>query len=295
MQLLQCFRTTFVPAHGSRKTCRRSLTSYSTDGDSSKGHLPNDDYTYPLQNPLQRLEDLGTRSFGIILEFEAVILPTSLDVERDIWNQLALEESLEQPLDYQIRQAFRRKSEYVISQVFNWSNDPARVRFLSTRKYQIYSQKKFRSSSCAETTLSFLNQLTRSKIRCAVYSSQLSSEELARALTMLQICDLFKTGNFRAGRDSSNIFGRDSFKYGLPDTELYLLMAQVLGQFPMKCIVLSDNHLAIEAARELGMKSIIVSDAARSWELCNADIIVPSLRFVSFRNLQNLFTLDVYD
>ncbi len=282
MQCLPCFRKASVLVCERRKRCRATLTYYSNN------------YTGAGNNPLRRLEDLGTRSFGIILEFEAVILPTTLNIERDVWNQLACEENLKRPLDYQIQCAFRRKPEYVISQVFNWTNDATRIRLLTSRKCQIYLQKTFLSTSCIETNLFFLSQLKKSNIRYAIYSSQLSSEELARALKELNLCVLLE-GDFRDGQESSYIFGRDSFTYGLPDTELYLLMAQVLGQLPIKCIVFSDNHLAIEAACELGMKSVILTKTARSWELSNADIVVPSLQGLSFRNLQNLFTLDVYD
>jgi len=151
MQRLPCFRKTSVLVYDRRKRCRATLAYYSNN------------YTSAGNNPLRRLEDLGTRSFGIILEFEAVILPTTLNIERDVWNQLACENNLKRPLDYQIQCAFRRKPEYVISQVFNWTNDATRVTILATRKCQIYLQKTFPSTSCIETTLSFLSQLKKSK------------------------------------------------------------------------------------------------------------------------------------
>lgn len=64
-----------------------------------------------------------------------------------------------------------------------------------------------------------------------------------------------------------------------------------------KCIIISDNNLAIEAAAELGAKSIIVSEPGTraAWDSCSASMVVPSLACVSFRNLQNIFSLETYE
>lgn len=52
------------------------------------------------------------------------------------------------------------------------------------------------------------------------------------------------------------------------------------------------NSLArrsIEAAHELGMKSVVVSGSKPAWNFVGADLVVRSLDQLSFMNMKNLF------
>jgi beta-phosphoglucomutase-like phosphatase (HAD superfamily) len=247
-------------------------------------------------SPLQRLEELGTRRFGVIFEFEGVLVADCCFLsECEDWRQLALEEGLEQPVQYQLQSAFRRKPEQVISQIFNWGTDPQRVKYLASRKSQLFYEK-VEGTSCNKAVVKFLQMLDGFKIPCAVYSSQLSGEELKKLLHVLSIYDFFdRDDNLPSYLAASAVFGRDCATYGLPDTELFLQAAYVLARSPLKCIVISDNHLTIEATSDLNMKCVIVKDSPRPWELCNANMVVSSLQQLSFRNLQNIFSLDVQE
>lgn len=246
-------------------------------------------------NPLERLEDLGTRRFGVIFEFEGVVVPYRQSSEREDWQQLASEESLSAPVKYQLKSAFRRKNEHVISQIFNWESEPQRVTYLAERKSALFSDRVRRTGELRHEVLEFFKLLASFNVPCAIYSSQLTTEELQRMLSFLQRREYFKseTGSFEV--NFAVVVGRDDVQSGLPDTEFYLIAASALSRATSKCVVVSDHHLAIEATLELGMKCIVVSGEESIWELRNASMVVSSLAAISFRNLQNIFSLDVYD
>jgi len=276
---------------------RISATSMSARRNKFKDYKPsfsNGSDESSFKGPLQRFEELGTRSFGVILDFEALFVRNSVMTEREDWIQIAMEQHFQQPVEYQFQLSFRRKPEHVIAQIFNWSTDPACIKLLTKRKSEIYFEKTLRVCTCDEMTLSFLKLLQKYKIRCAVYSSQLSYQELAVVLNHIQIQEFFYD-NLRQSKPELRIAGRDSVAFGLPDYELYWLAAELVRQRPMKCIVVSDNHLALEATADLGMKCIVVTTEAQFWELRSADMVISSLHQLSFRNLQNLFSLDVYN
>ena len=79
---------------------------------------------------------------------------------------------------------------------------------------------------------------------------------------------------------------------------------QSIGRPPLRCVVFGASNLSIEAATDLGMKSIAVAsknhvrtDAARDvlmrpYELSAADLVISSLDQVSVVNLKNLFTIE---
>lgn len=245
-------------------------------------------------NPLQRLEDLGTRRFGVIFEFEGVVVPCRPQSELEDWHQLAHEEKLIVPAQYQLRSAFRRKTSHVVSRVFNWGTEPQRVKYLTRRKSELFCNRVRRSGKVSHSVRSFFQLLNSFHIPCAIYSSQLTTEELDDLLILLELKDYFK-GESGSNSVKSVVLGSDFVQSGLPDTEYYLLAADALSRSTQKCVVISDHHLAIEATLELGMKCIIVNGDELRWELRNADMVVPSLESISFRNLQNTFSSDVYD
>ena len=238
-------------------------------------------------SPLERLEELGTRRFGVIFELEGIIVPSCAKADREEWQQIAREEGLEQPAEYQLRAALRKKTDHAVSRVFNWASEPQQVRFLTQRKSALFCKRTETTDHRAhEHVLAFLRLLDGFDVPCAIYSSQLSSEELTVLLRRLQLTGYFKT---------ESVIGRDDVQSGLPDTEYYLVAARALFRPISKCIVISDHHLAIEATTEIGMKCVIVNSTDSTWELSGANMVVPSLEWISFRNLQNIFSLDVYE
>lgn len=69
----------------------------------------------------------------------------------------------------------------------------------------------------------------------------------------------------------------------------YMAAAQQLQRPFVRCIVVGDNNRSVEAAHELGMKSVIVTGGQPSWNYGGADLVVRNLQQLSFVNMKKLF------
>ena len=66
-----------------------------------------------LHNPLQRLNRLGTGWFGVIMEYEGVLVEDTSDLHSKAWEVLAQEEGKARPLHWALKRAEGMKSEQV--------------------------------------------------------------------------------------------------------------------------------------------------------------------------------------
>jgi phosphoglycolate phosphatase-like HAD superfamily hydrolase len=69
----------------------------------------------------------------------------------------------------------------------------------------------------------------------------------------------------------------------------YMTAAQQLQRPYVRCIVVGDNNRSVEAAHELGMKSVIVTGGQPAWNFGGADLVVRNLNQLSFVNMKKLF------
>jgi len=77
-----------------------------------------------------------------------------------------------------------------------------------------------------------------------------------------------------------------------PTAELentYLAAAHQLGRPPLRCVVVGDCNRSVEAAKELGMRSVVVTGGQAAWSFNSSDLVVQRLDQLSFVNLKNLF------
>jgi beta-phosphoglucomutase-like phosphatase (HAD superfamily) len=56
----------------------------------------------------------------------------------------------------------------------------------------------------------------------------------------------------------------------------------------VRCVVIGDSNRSVEAAHELGMKSVIVTGGQPAWNFSAADLVVRSLAQLSFVNMKQL-------
>eukprot|EP00879_Flechtneria_rotunda_P003101 GHRR01003322.1.p2 GENE.GHRR01003322.1~~GHRR01003322.1.p2 ORF type:complete len:135 (+),score=42.34 GHRR01003322.1:268-672(+) len=77
---------------------------------------------------------------------------------------------------------------------------------------------------------------------------------------------------------------------GAPEVEYYYITAANQIQRPfVRCIVVGDSNRSVEAAHELGMKSVIVTGNQPAWNFSGADLVVRNLSYLSFVNMKKLF------
>ena len=70
-----------------------------------------------LHNPLQRLHRLGPGWFGVILEYEGVLVEDTSDLHSKAWEMLGEEEGKPRPFQWALKRAEGMKSEQVISRL----------------------------------------------------------------------------------------------------------------------------------------------------------------------------------
>jgi beta-phosphoglucomutase-like phosphatase (HAD superfamily) len=72
--------------------------------------------------------------------------------------------------------------------------------------------------------------------------------------------------------------------------EFYYIAAATQLQRPfVRCVVVGDSNRSVEAAHELGMKSVIVTGNQPAWNFSGADLVVRNLSALSFVNMKKLF------
>lgn len=69
----------------------------------------------------------------------------------------------------------------------------------------------------------------------------------------------------------------------------YITAANQLQRPFVRCIVVGDSNRSVEAAHELGMKSVIVTGNQPAWNFSGADLVVRNLSQLSFVNMKKLF------
>jgi hypothetical protein len=75
-----------------------------------------------------------------------------------------------------------------------------------------------------------------------------------------------------------------------PDLEpSYLSASHQIQRPPLRCVVVGDSNRSVEAAHELGMKSVVVTGGQPAWNFGGADLVVRNLGQLSVVNLKNLF------
>lgn len=230
-----------------------------------------------LRNPLARMERLSTGWFGVLLDFEGVIVEDTLEWHKQAWLQVGEEMGLRKPLGHLLGRIKGVKSEVIVSNIFNWTHNPPVARKIAARKEELY-EDMLQGVQPAEVvgTRHFLETLYRNKIPIALACAT-PSKTVQRTLSNLGLSQFF----------SAVITAEDN---GSPELENYYVVASQQLQRPfVRCVVIGDSNRSVEAAHELGMKSVVVTCGKPAYNFVGADLVVRNLSQVSFINLKKLF------
>jgi len=234
-----------------------------------------------LHNPLLRLQRLGTDWMGVILELEGVCVELEYgDVSTKAWIQVAQDEGRIPPPQWALRRAEGMKNEQIIQEVFCWTRNPVEVRRFATKKEEILgSLLSDRKPLVPPGVVQLIANLRRNNVPIAL----VSSAPEARVLSTLEQVGLASV--FDA------VLTADDVHRGKPDPEPYLYAAQAIGRPPLRCVVIGNSNLSIEASHEVGMQCIALAGAGGHpvYELSAADLVVRDLGDVSFLNMKKLF------
>ncbi|DBA99287.1 TPA: hypothetical protein ACH3X3_011897 [Trebouxia sp. C0006] len=234
-----------------------------------------------LHNPLQRLHRLGTGWFGVIMEYEGVLVEDTSDLHSKAWEMLGEEEAKPRPLHWALKRAEGMKSEQAIQEVFCWSRNPMEVRRLTARKEEIYRQLLGdRTPLIPSGVRQLMEVLGKHQVPVAVACSAPE----ARVQPVLETTGLWPALE-------AVVTAEDVYR-GRPDPEAYLLAAQKLQRPPVRCVVIGNSNQSVEAARECGMACVVVAGRNPLYELTAADLVVRQLEEISLVNLKQLFQLE---
>lgn len=191
--------------------------------------------------------------------------------------QVAEEYGYKRPIGQQLRRMKGVRDEVIVSRVFGWTHNPVVGRQVAQRKAEIYEQLlNGRQPVAMLEARPFLETLKRNSIPVAVVSP----------LTESKVEDLLQRFNLRPFFDAV-VTADDA---GSAEIELYYAYAaQRMQRPPLRCVVLGESNNSVEAAIELGMKSIVVTGSKPVYDFGSADLIVRNLSQINFMNLRKLF------
>lgn len=236
---------------------------------------PADDAT--LHNPLQRMERLSTGWFGVIMEYEGVIIEGNFEMQTEAWMQTASELGYARPLGHLFRRIKGLRDEVVVTRVFNWTQNPTMAKKISQRKNEILDQlMNGRQPAEMLEARPFLETLRKYSIPVA----------LSCALPEAKVKDSLNKFNLSSYFDAV-ITAEDS---GAPEIEYsYSVASQQIRRPPVRCVVVGESNNTVEAAHELGMKCVVVSGNNPVYNYVGADLVIRNLSQLSFINMKKLF------
>lgn len=245
-----------------------------------------------LLNPLERWKTLGTDWMGVICELEGVVLSDLSPSHRAAWRNLAYEENLQCPREYDVRHYQNLKAEQLICQVFNWTQNKDEVARLLSRKQELFYEQLQREGAAPRVqkgALELLDFLQAHHIPC-VLTSPSTRLEVDHMLADSRLRKLILRADLLDAEQDAflSLITAENVQYSLPDTESIVLGCSILERPFERIIVVGSSLHTLEAAREMNTRIIMVSGRHRQWELRRADLVVSALDELSFQNLREL-------
>src|ERR1041385_7004492 len=218
----------------------------------------------------------STTSWAAVFDWDGVIIDSSRQHEKS-WELLAAEERRNLPPDH-FQRSFGMKSERIIPELLQWTNDLPEVKRLALRKEALYREVLLAGRIAPlPGVVNWLNRLRTAAVPCIIASST-HRENIECALAALQLENFFTA-----------MVSAEDVTHGKPDPEVFLLAAQKLGMPPNRCVVFEDAHVGIEAARAAGMKVVGVATTHPADTLQDADRVVQQLDELSVAGLSQWF------
>lgn len=215
-------------------------------------------------------------AWGAIFDWDGVVLDSARQHERS-WELMAREEGLALPADH-FKRGYGMKNETIISRLFGWTTDPARIARMSGRKEILYRALVRQEGIVVLPGVSELvRALDAAAVPCAVGSST----------PRLNITCLLDQLVF--GRHFSAIIAAEDVAHGKPDPEVFVKAAKQLQVPADRCVVFEDTPVGIQAARKAGMRVVAVTTTHAADSLRDADRVVARLSDVAVADLQPWF------
>lgn len=184
--------------------------------------------------------------FTAVFDWDGVVIDSE-ECHREGWERLARELGRQFPAGWWA-QTFGRKNTEIISEMLNWTREPAEITQLSDRKEVFYREVVIeRGVQLLPGVREWLGVLKAADIPCGIGSSTARANiELSLGLVGIASC-------FQA------IVTAEDVTQGKPAPEVFLAVAARLGAQPKRCIVFEDALAGLEAARRASMVRVGVA------------------------------------
>lgn len=215
-------------------------------------------------------------NLGALFDWDGVIIDSSVQ-HKQAWEDLARE--LGKPLsEDHFERSFGMKNQFIIPDIYRWTQDPEEIELWSLRKEEIY-RKILASTGISPLPgiIDLLTMLNEHGVPCAVGSST-PRKNIETVFELIALRDHFTT-----------VISADDVSKGKPDPEVFQKSARAIGLEPSHCVVFEDAHVGIEAGLAAGSKVIAVATTNEIGELGKADVAVQSLEEVDWLLFSGLF------
>ncbi len=211
---------------------------------------------------------------AIIFDMDGVLVD-SFGPHRDSWLRAASEAGVEMTPE-QFATTFGRTSREIIRQFWGDGLDDAQMRAIDDHKEALYRDMVRDCFPTMDGAVELIDALRAAGFRLAVGSSG-PPENIALSVACLDRADVFE----------AVVTGHD-VTHGKPHPEVFQLAGERLGVPKERCAVIEDAVAGVAAANGAGMASIALTGTTTREALCDARLVVDSLRELSPAVLDSL-------
>jgi kojibiose phosphorylase len=216
---------------------------------------------------------------GFIFDLDGVLTDTA-ELHYQAWQKLADEECI--PFNHKANEALRgisrRDSLIEIIGELNYSESQIQEMMERKNSYYVEFIQQITPEDLLPGAGHLIDELRSKGIKIAIGSGSKNARTVIEKLGIADKLDAIADGN--------------SVKRSKPAPDLFLHAANQLGLQPAECVVVEDATSGVEAALAGGMRTIGIGSSER---VGAAQIILPSLEGVTFKNIQHKFSFCLTD
>ena len=181
-----------------------------------------------------------------VFDWDGVVIDSSVAHEHS-WEELARVERLPLPADHFIR-GFGKRNEYIIPKILNWTQDPAEIRRLSSKKETLYRAIARTGHIRLLPGVKGLTTALRALGIPCIIGTSTHKENLALSFELFGL-----EGYFQGAVTSEDV------THGKPDPEVFLKACALGGGEPAASFVFEDSFSGIQAGLAGGFITIALA------------------------------------